>query len=91
MITDQRQSSNVPKNQKLVIIMDEVDGVGSGDRGGISALIAVIKKTKVPIICICNDRMNQKLKSLITHCYDLKFGKPSVKAIKDRIANIITA
>lgn len=70
--------------------MDEVDGVGSGDRGGISALIAVIKKTKIPIICICNDRMNQKLKSLATHCYDLKFNKPSVQAIKSRIANIVT-
>lgn len=36
--------------------MDEVDGVGSGDRGGIAALISVIKLTKTPIICICNDR-----------------------------------
>ena len=26
-------------NQKSVIIMDEVDGVGAGDRGGVSALI----------------------------------------------------
>jgi replication factor C subunit 1 len=36
--------------------MDEVDGVGSGDKGGISALIQAIKKSKTPIICICNDR-----------------------------------
>jgi replication factor C subunit 1 len=43
-------------SQKSVIIMDEVDGVGAGDRGGVSALIDVIKTSKVPIICICNDR-----------------------------------
>jgi len=43
-------------SKKSVIIMDEVDGCGSSDRGGISALIQVIKNTKTPIICICNDR-----------------------------------
>lgn len=42
--------------QKSVIIMDEVDGVGQGDRGGIAALIKIIKESKTPIICICNDR-----------------------------------
>lgn len=36
--------------------MDEVDGVGNGDRGGLAALIQVIKDTKTPIVCICNDR-----------------------------------
>ena len=48
-------------SKKSVIIMDEVDGVGAGDRGGLAALIQVIKQTKTPIICICNDRMNRKL------------------------------
>ena len=42
--------------KKSVIIMDEVDGVGAGDRGGIGALIKVIKTSRTPIICICNDR-----------------------------------
>jgi replication factor C subunit 1 len=37
---------------KRCIIMDEVDGMGAGDRGGVSELIQMIKKTKVPIICI---------------------------------------
>lgn len=45
-------------SQKSVIIMDEVDGVGAGDRGGIAALIKVIKSCKTPIICICNDRQS---------------------------------
>lgn len=42
--------------KKSVIIMDEVDGCGAGDRGGVSALVQIIKESKVPIICICNDR-----------------------------------
>jgi replication factor C subunit 1 len=42
--------------KRSVIVMDEVDGCGQGDRGGIAALIQVIKSTKTPIICICNDK-----------------------------------
>jgi replication factor C subunit 1 len=43
---------------KTLIIMDEVDGMSSGDRGGITEIIMMIKNTKVPIICICNDRQS---------------------------------
>jgi len=39
---------------KAVLIMDEVDGMSGGDRGGVADLIASIKSSKVPIICICN-------------------------------------
>ncbi len=71
--------------KKSVIIMDEVDGVGAGDRGGLAALMLVIKQSKTPIICICNDRMNRKLQSLVNHCLDLKFQKPSKEAISRRV------
>ena len=59
--------------------MDEVDGLGAGDRGGIQALIKIIKETKTPIICICNDRQDRKLTSLANHTYDLKFQRPTVQ------------
>ena len=36
---------------KRVIIMDEVDGMSAGDRGGIAELIQLIKKSKVCAIC----------------------------------------
>lgn len=42
--------------------MDEVDGMGGSDRGGIQELIQLIKKTRVPIIAICNDRQHQKIR-----------------------------
>ena len=35
--------------------MDEVDGMSSGDRGGMQELVGYIQKSKIPIICICND------------------------------------
>ena len=74
---------------KNLIIMDEIDGMsGNDDRGGIAALISIIKKTKIPIICICNDRQNQKLKTLINYCYDLKFSKPDKRQIVNRLIKI---
>ena len=76
--------------QKSVIIMDEVDGVGAGDRGGIAALIKVIKTSKTPIICICNDRASQKIQSLANYCYDLKFQRPPVEQIRKMIQKVAT-
>lgn len=74
---------------KNLIIMDEVDGMaGNEDRGGMAALIDVIKKTKVPIVCIANDKQNQKLRSLINYCYDLKFNKPDKRLIVNRLQDI---
>ena len=74
---------------KNLIIMDEVDGMGGNeDRGGIAALIDVIKRTKVPIVCIANDKQNQKLRSLVNHCYDLKFNKPDKRHIVNRLQDI---
>ena len=71
--------------QKTLIIMDEVDGMSSGDRGGITAITDMIKKTKVPIICICNDRQSTKIRSLAGHCYDIKFHKPDKRMIARRL------
>lgn len=47
-----------------VLIMDEVDGMaGNEDRGGMQELIGIIKASKVPIICLCNDRQSAKVRS----------------------------
>ncbi|CAM9762324.1 unnamed protein product [Discosporangium mesarthrocarpum] len=64
--------------------MDEVDGMGGSDRGGIAELIVLIKKSKVPIIAICNDRQAQKIRSLVNHCYDLRFSRPQKASIAKR-------
>ena len=36
--------------------MDEVDGMSGSDKGGSRALTDLIKLTKNPIFCICNER-----------------------------------
>jgi replication factor C subunit 1 len=69
--------------------MDEVDGMaGNEDRGGVQELIGLIKKSKVPIICICNDRQHLKIRSLANYCFDLRFAKPRVEQIRSALLTI---
>ncbi|XP_078433048.1 replication factor C1 [Wolffia australiana] len=79
------------KHQKSVLIMDEVDGMSAGDRGGVADLIASIKVSKIPIICICNDRYSQKLKSLVNYCLLLNFRKPTKQQMAKRLSQIAVA
>ncbi|XP_023165351.1 replication factor C subunit 1 [Drosophila hydei] len=76
-------------SKKHVLIMDEVDGMaGNEDRGGMQELIALIKDSSVPIICMCNDRNHPKIRSLVNYCYDLRFQRPRIEQIKGRIMSI---
>ncbi|VEU33706.1 unnamed protein product [Pseudo-nitzschia multistriata] len=77
-----------PSVKKRCIIMDEVDGMGGGDRSGISELIQMIKKSKTPIICICNDRQSQKIKSLLPYCMDLRYSRPTKNSLANRAVRI---
>jgi len=65
-----------------VLVMDEVDGMaGNEDRGGIQELIQLIKSSRIPVICMCNDRHHPKIRSLTNYCFDLQFSRPSAKQI----------
>ncbi|XP_062069567.1 replication factor C subunit 1 [Lepus europaeus] len=74
---------------KHALIMDEVDGMaGNEDRGGIQELIGLIKHTKIPIICMCNDRNHPKIRSLVHYCFDLRFQRPRLEQIKGAMMSI---
>ncbi|KAG2760402.1 hypothetical protein Pcac1_g27692 [Phytophthora cactorum] len=73
---------------RRVIVMDEVDGMSGGDRGGTAELIQLIKKSKTPIICICNDRQSQKVRSLANHSFDLRMRRPTKVQIGKRLMEI---
>lgn len=76
--------------KKIAIVMDEIDGMNNGDKGGITSLIKLIrqKKTKKqkaesmtlnPIICIGNYFVDKKIKELMKVCntYELKTATPT--------------
>ena len=48
----------------------------------------MIKTTKIPIICICNDRQSMKIRSLAGHCYDLRFQRPKVEQIRGAMMSV---
>ena len=76
-------------SQNRVLLMDEVDGMaGNEDRGGIAELILLLKQSKVPVICMCNDRNHQKIRSLANHCFDLRFQRPRAEQIKAAMMSI---
>ncbi|KAL1023984.1 hypothetical protein UPYG_G00049870 [Umbra pygmaea] len=76
-------------SNKHVLIMDEIDGMaGNEDRGGIQEMIGLIKQSKIPIICMCNDRNHQKIRSLANHCFDLRFQRPRLEQIKGAMMSI---
>jgi replication factor C subunit 1 len=47
VIQENGQAAGKRKYKRQVLIMDEVDGMSSGDRGGMMELIQLIKKSKV--------------------------------------------
>ncbi|XP_012276294.1 replication factor C subunit 1 [Orussus abietinus] len=74
---------------KHVLVMDEVDGMaGNEDRGGLQELIALIKSSSVPVICICNDRNNPKMRTLANYTFDLRFQKPRLEQIRASMKSI---
>jgi hypothetical protein len=77
------------KTRKIAIIMDEIDGMNNGDKGGINTLIKLIrpKKTKKqkleevtinPIICIGNYRVDKKIKELMKVCNTVELKTPNM-------------
>ena len=88
------------KTKKIVILMDEIDGMNNGDKGGIGSLIKLIrqKKTKKqklennttnPIICIGNHFFDKKIRELIKVCNVFEFNSPNENQIKTIIRDFI--
>ena len=82
-------NENNAVTSKRVLLMDEVDGMaGNEDRGGVAELINLIKNSKVPVMCICNDRNHEKIRSLANYCYDLRFFRPRIEQIKASMMSV---
>ena len=88
------------KIKKIVIVMDEIDCMNNGDKGGINSLIKIIrpKKTKKqkledntlnPIICIGNYHIDKKIKELMKVCNVIELKPPTIKQIQTIISLIM--
>ena len=88
------------KKQKIAIVMDEIDGMNSGDKGGITSLIKLIrqKKTKKqrlehvtlnPIICIGNYFVDKKIKELMKVCHTFELRCPDKPQVHTMITRLM--
>ncbi|KAK6825229.1 hypothetical protein PG987_012723 [Apiospora arundinis] len=79
----------VDKQKKnIVLVMDEVDGMSAGDRGGVGALAKFCKKTEVPMILICNERRLPKMKPFDFVALDIPFRRPTIEQIRSRMMTV---
>jgi len=80
------------KPKRIAIVMDEIDGMNNGDKGGINALIKLMrpKKTKKqrledvtmnPIICIGNYHMDKKIRELMKVCITFELKTPTLEQV----------
>jgi len=100
-MSDKNIMSLFNKNiRKIAIIMDEIDGMNNGDKGGINTLIKLIrpKKTKKqkleevtmnPIICIGNYRVDKKIKELMKVCNTVELNTPTNEQITQIIYSVL--
>ena len=88
------------KPKPIAIIMDEIDGMNNGDKGGINSLIKLIrqKKTKKqkleettynPIICIGSYHQDKKIKELAKVCNTFELKSPTVQQIIDILSKLM--
>ena len=88
------------KVKKIAIIMDEIDGMNNGDKGGINTLIKLIrpKKTKKqkleemtlnPIICIGNYHIDKKIKELMKVCNVIELKPPNQVQVSLLISQVM--
>lgn len=88
------------EKKKIVIVMDEIDGMNNGDKGGITALIKLIrpKKTKKqltechnfnPIVCIGSYHIDKKISELMKVCNTFEIKTPTNLQIENIIKQLI--
>ena len=78
------------KNKKIVVVLDEIDGINFGDKMALNFLIKIlrIKKTKkqklesysnCPVICINNNQNDKKILELMNVCSVFNLKKPKIE------------
>lgn len=69
--------------QGKIILVDEVDGIsGTKDRGGVPALVDLIKKAHFPVVLTANDVDHKKLKPIKKVCSIIEYKALDATTIK---------
>lgn len=88
------------KKKRIVIVMDEIDGMNNGDKGGIVALTKLIRpkktkrqkienKTMNPIICIGGYTIDKKIRELMNVCNVFELPIPTKIQLNNLMSNVL--
>jgi replication factor C large subunit len=76
--------------RQRIILLDEVDGLsGTSDRGGVGAIIKVIKESVHPIMMTANDPDSPRLKDLYKICQVYNFEPIDYEGMKKVLTRIM--
>lgn len=74
---------------KRMILLDELGGItGTADKGGVRAVIEVVKEAQCPVVLIANDVYNPRFATLRGYCLLIEFKKPTVLQVVKRLKEI---
>jgi hypothetical protein len=67
-------------HRALGVILDEIDGMSAGEKGGLSELVKILKDYKGPnaIICISNEWQEKRYRPLMSICMCRQISAPDV-------------
>jgi replication factor C large subunit len=75
-----------------ILFLDEVDGVfGQQDRGGIKAIINIVKESLIPVVMAANDTDQKKLRPLKKVCQLIRFQQVRIPLIITILRKICAA
>jgi hypothetical protein len=88
------------KVKKIAFVMDEIDGMNNGDKGGINTLIKLIRQKKTkrqkleqftmnPVVCIGNYYVDKKIKELMKVCHTFELKPPSTEQMNVLLTHFV--
>ena len=92
IMNNQSVSIMKKKHQTIAILMDEVDGMSCGDKGGLHELFNIVQKQKTngmmihPVVCISNKGYEKKMAKEL--CQELSMRRPPDSDIVKRLQYI---
>jgi replication factor C subunit 1 len=67
---DAYMTGKMQRSKLGAVIIEDLDAMvaGGADRGGVNSVVRFIARSRVPVICVCNDLNNRALQTLASKC-----------------------
>ncbi len=101
--SDERSAEKIRELEKVVVtgsitgrpkllFLDEIDGMsGTADRGGVSAILRILKISRIPVAMAANDPYSQRLRPLRDIAYMIRFHALRSDLIAKKLKQIAKA